>query len=74
MVRPVERFPVNIGGRRELEPVAPPTPRRPRDGVGPVGLVAAACLGATAMLLLERLLEEGRLALVLGRVLRSLVG
>ncbi len=74
MIRPVERFAVNIGGR-EAPKDAVAGPRQPnRTGVGPTGVSAAACLGATLMLLVQRLIEDGRLWGQLPAVLRGLLG
>jgi hypothetical protein len=74
MIRPVERFAVNIGGLPDPtdSKIAPPPP--PRTGIGPAGLVAAACLGATLTLLAQRLLEDGRLLGHLLGLLRDLAG
>lgn len=74
MIRPVERFAVNIGGLHTEEETIVRPPRPAPSGVGPIGLVAAACLGATFTLLAQRLLEEGRLVHLLVASLRGLAG
>lgn len=74
MIRPVERFAVNIGGWQDPEETPPRPPRPARTGVGPTGLAAAACLGAALALLAQRLLEDGRLVGPLMAALRGLLG
>ncbi len=74
MIRPVERFAVNIGGREAPEDALARVPRPPRAGVGPTGVVAAACLGATLTLLVQRLLEDGRPWDLLPAILRGPLG
>jgi hypothetical protein len=74
MIRPVERFAVNIGGREAPEDAVARPPRPPRAGVGPTGIAAAACLGATLTLLVQRLFEDGRLWGLLRAILHGLVG
>jgi hypothetical protein len=74
MIRPVERFAVNIGGLPDptVSKIAAPPP--PRTGIGPAGLAAAACLGGTVTLLAQRLLEDGQVLGLLAGLLRGLVG
>lgn len=74
MIRPVERFAVNIGGREAPEDAVVRPPQPNRTGVGPTRVVAAACLGATLTLLVQRLVENGRLWGLLPAVLRGLLG
>lgn len=74
MIRPVERFAVNIGGLPDPTEVVPTRPAPPRAGIGPAGLVAAACLGGTLTLLVQRLLEQSHLAGYLSGLLRALAG
>lgn len=74
MIRPVERFAVNIGGLQVAEEPVLNRLRPPPAGFGVTSLVAAACLGASATLLVQRLLAEGSLAGLLAAVLRSLAG
>lgn len=58
MIRPVERFEVNIGGARLVEEPALGRIGERRAGTGPLGLAAAACLGATSALAIQRLIEQ----------------
>lgn len=74
MIRPVERFAVNIGGREAPEAAVARPPQPNRAGVGPTGVLAAACLGATLTLLVQRLFEDGRLLAMLPAILRGLAG
>lgn len=74
MIRPVERFAVNIGGQQDPGEVERFRPLPPRTGIGPVGLAAAMCLGAALTLLAQQLLADGRVARLVGGLLRGLIG
>ncbi len=72
MIRPVERFEVRLGGLEA--PRRAPGAREQSGRSGPVGLLAAAALGAAAVLLIQRLIEDGRLASSAGALLRVVGG
>ncbi|MCS6778764.1 MAG: hypothetical protein NZ555_03555 [Geminicoccaceae bacterium] len=74
MIRPVERFEVNIGGARLVEEPAAPRIGARRAGAGPLGLAAAACLGATGALAIQRLIEQHGLLEWSVRLFRSVLG
>lgn len=74
MIRPVERFEVNIGGARLVEEPPPARMGARRTGAGPLALAAAACLGATGALAIERLVEQHGLLEWSVRLLRSVFG
>lgn len=74
MIRPVERFAVKLGGLQAATEAELYRPLAPRAGVGPVGLVAAACLGAGLTLIAQQLLADGRVARLLWGLARGLAG
>jgi hypothetical protein len=74
MIRPVERFAVNIGGRPDPTELVPTPPAPPRTGIGPLGLVAAACSGGMLTLLVQRVLEQTQLTGPLSGLLRAFAG
>ncbi len=71
MIRPVERFPVEIV-RHPARPAAPE--RGGRGGVGPVGLAATACLGAALTILAQHAAAGERLSALLASLLARLAG
>lgn len=72
MIRPVERFTINLAPRSDEPRPVPGSAGRAAGG--PVGLLAAACLGVAGTLLAQRLAEDGELLGLLRSLLERLIG
>lgn len=74
MVRPVERFEINLAGAQATRPETAPDRGRVRAAFGPVGLAAAACLGAVGVLIAQRILGDSSLLGLTATLVRALPG
>lgn len=72
MIRPVERFTIDLTPRGAA--LRPGPGSAARAAGGPLGLLAAACLGAAGTLLAERLVDSGQLAALLRPLVEWLFG